>query len=262
LLGRSYLKQDKYDSAIVVASSAVAQDSTSFPNYLNLGIAYFDSGRAEIAIEKLEKAVALSSRSDEARYYLGESYADQTQLDKAIEQHEISVRLRGPFSRRSLKALVKYYYKTGERNNCIRTAVQYLALKPDDAFVHYYYARARSDSGQFDEAEQEFGQALRWSNKDFIMMTCFYRALNYYHQKDYPNAIAYYKKVISIDPEFSFVYYNLAITYDDFYKEKKTAIRYYEKFIAMEDGNSENQLIVEAAKNRLAALREQRFFRN
>lgn len=261
LLGRSYLKKDVYDSAIVVSASAIELDSTSFPNYLNLGIAYFDSGKSDIAMGILESAVALSPRSDEARYYLAEAYAKQKQLDQAIEQHKICTSLNGPFAQRSLKNLVNYYYRTENRSDCIRTAIKYLALKPDDAYVHHFYARALSDSMQFQKAEDEFKQAILWSNEDFIKMTYFYRALNFYHKKDYPNAIVYYKKVIAIDPEFSFGYYNLAITYDDFYLEKKTAIRYYEKFIAMEQGNKENPLIVEAAKNRLAALKEKVFFK-
>jgi len=260
LLGRSYLKKDVYDSAIVVAERAIQLDSTSFPNYLNLGIAYFDSGKSDIGLGILERTVELSPRSDEARYYLGEAYYKQKQLDQAIEQHEICARLNGPFARRSLKNLVNYYYKAEKRNDCIRTAIKYLALKPDDAFVHHFYARALSDSMQFHEAETEFDQAILWSNEDFIKMTYFYRALNFYHQQDYPNAIAHYKKVIAIDPEFSFTYYNLAITYDDFYKDKKTAIRYYEKFIAMEEGSNENHLIVEATKNRLTILKEKQFF--
>ena len=260
LLGRSYLKQDIYDSAIVTAKSAIKLDSTSFPNYLNLGIAYYDSGKTDIAIGMLEKAVELSPRSDEARYYLGEAYAKEKQLDQAIEQHEVCTQLNGSYTRWSLKNLVTYYYKAGNQDSCISTAVKYLALKPDDAYVHFYYARALSDSMQFDEASEEFSKAILNSNQDFIKMTYFYRALNCYHNKDYPDAIAYYKKVIAIDPEFSFAYYNLAITYDDFYQEKKTAMRYYEKFIAMEEGSNENHLIVEAAKNRLGQLRENSFF--
>ena len=261
LLGRSFLKKDVYDSAIFVAERAIQLDSTSFPNYLNLGIAFFDSGKSNIALEILEKAVTLSPKSDEARYYLGESYAKQNQLDQAIEQHEMCVRLNGPFSQRSMKNLVNYYHKTGNREDCILAAIKYLALKPDDAYVHHFYARALSDSMQFQEAEDEFELALLWSNEDFIKMTHFYRALNCYHQKDYSDAITYYKKVIAMDPEFSFAYYNLAITYDDFYQEKKTAIRYYEKFIVMEERKNENHLIVEAAKHRLAILKEKRFFK-
>jgi len=260
LLGRSYLKKDVYDSAIVVATRAIEMDSTSFPNYLNLGIAYFDSGKSDIAMKILERAVELSPRSDEARYYLAEAYAKQKQLDQAIEQHEICTRLNGPFAQRSLKNLVNYYYKAENRNDCIRTAIKHLTLKPDDSYVHHFYARALSDSMQFREAEDKFKKAILWSNEDFIKMTYFYRALNFYHNKDYPNAIVYYKKVITIDPEFSFAYYNLAITYDDFYQEKKTAITYYEKFITMEEGSNENHFLVEVAKNRLVKLKEKRFF--
>lgn len=261
LLGRSYLKKDVYDSAIIVAERAIQLDSTSFPNYLNLGIAYFDSGKSEFALGILEKAVKLSPRSNEARYYLAEAYAKQKQPDQSIEQHEICTQLDGPFAQRSLKNLVSYYYKAENRSDCISSAIKYLALKPDDAYVHHFYARALSDSMQFQQAEEEFDQAILWSNEDFIKMTYFNRALNFYHKKDYSNAIAYYKKVIAIDAKFSLAYYNLAITYDDFYKDKKTAIRFYEKFIAMEQGSNENHLIIEAAQSRLRILKEKQFFK-
>ncbi len=261
LLGRSYLKKDVYNSAIVMANRAIQLDSTSFPNYLNLGIAYFDSGKSDIALGILKKAVELSPQSDEARYHLGEAYFKQKRLDQAIEQHEICARLNGKFAQRSLKSLVNYYYKAENRKDCILTAIKYLSLKPDDSYVHYFYARSLCDSQQFHEAEDEFKQAILWSNEDFIKMTYFYRAMNFYHKKDYSKAIAHYKKVIAIDPEFSFAFYNLAITYDDYYQEKKTAIAYYEKFIAMEKGRDENHFFIEAAKSRLTTLKQKRFFK-
>lgn len=126
--------------------------------------------------------------------------------------------------------------------------------------MHHFYARALSDERRFREAEDEFKQAILWSTEDFVKMTYFYRALNFYLQEDYPHAIVWYKKVLAIDPEFSFAYYNLAITYDDYYQEKNTAITYYKKFIAIAEKKQEDPLLIESAKRRLDELNERSFF--
>ena len=98
------------------------------------------------------------------------------------------------------------------------------------------------------------------SNLPFINSTTFFRGLNHYYQKDYPNAIKTYKTALTLDPHFPYALYNLAIVYDDYYEDKMPAIRTYEKFIELTKDKKSYQEMVDAANKRLAELKEQAFF--
>ncbi len=256
------MKTAKYDSAILISSKAVALDSSNFPNLLNLGIGYFNIKQFKKAVGILEKAVQLSPESDELRYYLGQTYANIDQRADAINQLEKCANLHGIFKLKALKFLTAYYYQLGLTKECIRTAQKYLTIETDKYLptVYYYLARALSDERKFNEADSAFQKASKYSDSAFIRSIYFYRGLNFYLQKKYVQAIMFYKKVIAMDPYYRFAYYNLAITYDDYYQDKRTAITYYKKFLTFSSKNKNDDLLVRAAKKRIVDLKKQIFF--
>ena len=262
LLGRSYIKKAEYDSTISVASKAVTLDSTSLPNILNLGIAFYNKKKYDDAAETLEKAVELSTKSDEARYYLGQTYISTDQRSNAVNQLERCASLNGSYKIKALKSLVVYYYQIGLHLECMRTAERYFSLKTDEylSLVHYFLARVLSDEQRFLEADLEFEESLKLSNVPFINSTYLFKGLNFYYQKKFPQAIKLYKKALTIDPNFSFALYNLAIAYDEYYEDKQPAISSYEKFLTQFENNEELAGMIQATRKRLSELKEKMFF--
>jgi len=261
LMGRAYLRTEKYDSALTIASKALELDSTHVPNLLNLGIASFEKGKLDTAANSLEKAKQLSPKSDEAKYYLAKTYARSNRLPDAIGLLEECHKLTGKYRLKALKSLVQFYHKIDSLEASISTAKKYLKEKPEEPLVHHFYARALSDKNEFNKANEEFIKAIQFSNQDFISMTYFYRGLNYYYQEKYDKAIKWYKKVITIDPGFSFAYYNLAVAYDMYYEDKSSAIRYYKKFLELAEGGNADSVTIIAAQMRLKELKEKAFFK-
>ena len=261
LLGRSYLRQERYDSTLAVAPKAIVLDSTHVPNLLNFGIACFEKNKLDSAANVLEKASELSQKSDEAKYYLAKTYAKTKRLPEAIELLETCKRLNGRYRLKAKKLLVQYYHVATNLKACIRSANDYLNEKPDEGFVHHFYGRALSDSNLFDFADEEFKKAILFSNEDFIKMTYFYRGYNYNSQKNYSQAIKWYKKVISVDPAFSSAYYNLAVAYDMYYEDKSTAIRYYKKFLELAEDDPDKKLLLDYTLGRLSELKVKEFFK-
>ncbi len=261
LLGRSYLRQERYDSTLVVAPKAIALDSTHVPNLLNFGIACFEKNKLDSSAKVLEKASELSPKSDEAKYYLAKTYVKTRRLPEAIELMEICKNLNGRYRLKAKRLLVQYYHVATNLKECIRSAKEYLKEKPGEGFVHHFYGRALSDSGLFNQADEEFKKAILFSNEDFIKMTYFYCGLNYYSRKNYSRAIKWYKKVISVDANFSSAYYNLAVAYDMYYEDKSTAIRYYKKYLELAENEKDQELLIAYARGRLSELKEREFFR-
>ncbi|MBC8180983.1 tetratricopeptide repeat protein [candidate division KSB1 bacterium] len=261
LLGRSYLRQERYDSTLAFAPIAIALDSTHVPNLLNFGIACFEKNKLDSAANVLEKASELSPKSDEAKYYLAKTYAKTKRLPGAIELLETCKRLNGRYRLKAKKLLVQYYHVATNLKDCFRAAKDYLKEKPDEGFIHHFYGRALSDSSLYNFADEEFNKAILFSNEDFLKMTYFYRGLNFYSQKNYSQAIKWYKKVISVDTNFSSAYYNLAVAYDMYYEDKSTAIRYYKKFLELAENEKDQELLIAYARGRLSELKVKEFFR-
>jgi tetratricopeptide (TPR) repeat protein len=261
LLGRSYLRQERYDSTLAFAPKAITLDSTHVPNLLNFGIACFEKNKLDSAAKVLEKASELSPKSDEAKYYLAKTYSKIQRLPEAIELMESCVSLKGRYRLKAQKLLVQYYHLINNLKDCFRTAKAHLKEKPEEGFVHHFYGRALSDSNLFSQADEALKKAIRFSNEDFIKMTYFYRGYNYNSQKNYSQAIKWYKKVITVDPAFSSAYYNLAVAYDMYYEEKSTAISYYKKFLEMVEDDPDQKLLVDYTLGRLSELKVKEFFK-
>lgn len=260
LLGRSYIRQELYDSTLSVASKAIYQDSTHVPNLLNFGIACFEKNKLDSSANILEKTLQFSPKSDEAKYYLAKTYAKTKRLPEAIEQLEDCYKLNGRYRLKAMKSLVQFYHKADSLAGCVRLSELYLHEKPEEPFVHHYFGRALSDLQRYDQAKEELNKAILFSNQEFLLMTYFYQGLNYYYQMDYPNAIKWYKKVLSIDVNFGYAYYNLAVAYDMYYEDKSTAIHYYQKVLDVAEKVDLDPASVIAAQTRLKELRERAFF--
>lgn len=262
LLGRSAIKMKNFDTALKICETTMAIDSSYFPNLLNQGIAMYYIEAYADAIEALERAVALRANSDEARYYLGQSYFNEERLGEAYRQFERCITLRGPYRLKAMKSATMTAYQMELYKECIRLAHQYLASRDDDylMIVTYYLARALSEEGRFEEANRAFEDAMERLNMPFIVSTIFYRALNFYLQKEYARAIKLYKKILAFDPNYAYGIYNLAVAYDEYYEDKRPAVAYYEKFISVAGNSAIYAHMVETALNRKKQLKERLFF--
>ncbi|MCD6116148.1 tetratricopeptide repeat protein [bacterium] len=263
LLGRSFLKSDKNDSAIVFCSKAVQLDSTYYPGLLNLGIAFFNSRLYKNAVKSLNKAVIISPESHEARYYLGYAYIKLDQRADALTQLEFCANSNSRFKQKALIALIEFYRKIGLNKECIRTAKKYLELNTKNYLttVYFHLGCALSEEQNFSEADSAFQKSLACSNLPLIKGIYFYRGLNSHKQQEYIKAINYYKKAVTLNPDDPYTYYNLAIVYDEFYKDKKPAIKYYQKFLDYCKNKDDNSVLVQAAINRIKSLKQKLYFK-
>lgn len=262
LLGRSYIKMESPDSAIVVSRQALKRDSTDFPNLLNLGIALFQEARLNKAAAVLREAIRISPNSDEAHYYLGETYTALDERADAIRELERCIRLEGPYRLKALRSLIVCHYRYEQLEACIRTAESFLQMPVNEysGLAHYYLGRAFSDDGSYPEADYEFEEAVKLTNLGLLLSTNFYRALNCELMGDFKEAIRLYKKTITIEPRFSFAYYNLALIYNEYYADKDPAIAYFEKYIELAEKDPDQAAFVVSSKEKLKQIKERRFF--
>ncbi|MGA9145671.1 MAG: tetratricopeptide repeat protein, partial [Candidatus Acidiferrales bacterium] len=86
-----------------------------------------------------------------------------------------------------------------------------LALKPDLARAHYFYARVLRNEGQYDEAAQHLREVIKQYPRDRVVHDDLGHIL--FLQRRYPDAIAEFQSTLAIDPEDLEANYNLMLCY-------------------------------------------------
>jgi len=87
-----------------------------------------------------------------------------------------------------------------------------LALKPDLARAHFFYAKALRADGEYDPAIQHLRQVLTQYPRDRVARNDLGRTL--FLQRKYAEAVREFEAVLAIDPEDLQAHYNLMLCYN------------------------------------------------
>jgi len=87
-----------------------------------------------------------------------------------------------------------------------------------------------------------------------------FQGLNAYHDNEFTKAINLYRKIITIDPAYKDAYYNMALVYDKYYRDKRFALDWYNRFLSMAD-STEDQVLIDMAEKRIENIKEAEFFK-
>lgn len=160
----AFLREKKYDEAIVSLNKSIALDNTVYLPYYYLGVIYFEQGKFQEAVEPLTKAAALNPAYANAYRLLASVYeklGDKTQaekytklaqekggktapdaynegvaafnagdMDKAIRAFDEALKLDEKFSPAYYQLGLSYVNK-GENEKAVAAFKKYLELKPD-----------------------------------------------------------------------------------------------------------------------------------
>jgi len=181
---------------------------------------------------------------------------------EAMKYYQQCAQLVKSYQIKSLMRMVKLLFDHKAYPVCISFAELLIEKKVEDTNLYFYYAAALSEIKKYTEADSMFNRAVELSNLPLIKVIYLYQGLNAYHQKEYRRSIRIYKRLLAFDPDYGDAYFNLAIVYDDFYKDKRLAIQNYEKFLALARQEKGNAGYIESAEKRLARLKEEQFFQN
>lgn len=104
----------------------------------------------------------------------------------------------------------------------------------DTEHTHHYLGVAYHKLNDLDRSVEHFEKAIEKGISSKIDI--YYADLGSIaeEQKDYKAAIAHYEKAYSYDPKQEYLFH-IGHNYDLYYKDKKTALRYYEKYLESGD---------------------------
>src|SRR5207237_356155 len=93
-----------------------------------------------------------------------------------------------------------------------------LAVSPDLARAHYFYARVLRSDGNYDGAAAELQAVLKQYPRDSVVLNDFGRVL--FLQRKFADAVKVLNSVLAIDPEDLQAHYNLMLCYNGLGDEK------------------------------------------
>ena len=234
-LARLYIKTKDYHLAADIALLGLRTDSTFTPLLETLGFARYREKDYRKAAPVFERCLALGDSSVFVLKHLGYIYLAHEQFDEAVEMLSAAWR----------------------QNNTL----------PE---IAYYLGLAYENSERYDTAAYWLEKALVLYHPPAQLMAAIYRELanNYYLSEKWVKAFENYNEALKLDPKNPDVLFRMAEICDYHTNEKKKAIYYYRRVMALSDINpatwdAEKTTTIPlavAAYNRIKTLKEEMHF--
>ncbi len=264
-LAKLYTKEYRKNDAISLLESLIKSDSLNPGYYYELGkiyknkgaLGFMKSGNYFLETYRLD-TTHLKSIYELTKFYKQLRFKDSTSLfiDKGLEINSKSIN----FNQLKVKDLIskkryvdalfflekleelnfkflftyKYYGMTYMKLKDYDMAEKYfkIALKMDwkDAQVLYYLGLINKEKGDLKSAEMNFIMSMM-NLKPEIDKQLFELGLIALDRKDLKKACKYFKESYENNSRNHYALFQLALASDDFYKDKKIALKYYKWYV-------------------------------
>ena len=213
------------------------EGSRGSTNYI-LGLNYLISNQTDLAILELGKAAKLDSETVEVFITLGNLFREKGHVERAIQIHK-GVLHRSHLSdverNQALLCLGIDFKKAGIIDRAIGIFEELIQRDPDSINGYLNLAELYEELKDWEKAYAAHEKVLQMGYSTNRMALGFIQnelGLIFLGEKDYPDAIKRFQKVISTDPTIYPAYINLGDAYLES-GEVPLAINYWEKLIAI-----------------------------
>jgi tetratricopeptide (TPR) repeat protein len=246
-LGRYYLENKNYETALASADNILKRNSRSHYGHLLKGRVKLLTNINKEAILELKTAVEADSNSEDAHFFLGYAYVRENNSANAQTEFETVLKInpQNAYAQDAV-TLLKGKSKTTTSEN-------------KEAMAHFNKAEDFFSAGKHVEAIEEYKLAIKADpkfTKAHIYMGDSYLALG---QRD--EAIQWYQKAIELDPKDRQAYRFLGGVYEKMFDETKDvkyidlAISYYQNAVKADPSYQSAQKDLEQAKQKKLNLK-------
>ena len=252
LAARNHYACGNYQEALNLFLN-VAHKSMDSDIYVDIGSCYYMMNRQKEALEYWNKAISINPKSARAYTNLGNLYYKSNQTEMAISFWLVALILKPEDSQTSLNLAIAFE-KKDMRFESIRYFEKYLKYEENKSSSEYVRIKNKMQNC-FHVASQylTMGVELQSQNENEKAAACYFKSLaNYpnlsktnlnlgsifFSDKNLELAIKYWKASMHIDPSYSKIYSNLAISYD-LKKEFDYAYCYYYMYMNYVIGDKE-----------------------
>jgi tetratricopeptide (TPR) repeat protein len=229
-LGVAYMREKRWDDALVELRTAQSLSPHEPGIPLNIGLAHYRKNDFAAAIEPFSASLRLAPQSLQARYLLGLCYFFTNQYQLAADT------LTPLWEKESTNPNYLYVLTiaAGKSSNVAlekQAADQMLAIGQNAPEFHLYIGKAWLTKGNTQKAVEEFNAAA--TARPNLPLVHYFLGRAYLEQHAYPQAEAELLKDIAIEPSFPYNYEDLGLLYTQLNQTNK-AERAYRKAIDLD----------------------------
>ena len=290
-LGKLYDKTKKAEKSKRIFEDLSAENPSNPEYFYYLGNAFNDLDSISKSITWYKKAIAIDSthlRSiyEVAKYYVAEQERDSVvkYADKGLSFYEndvsiINLKALALYNNDEFKAAIPLfekmvalgettkfyiferlgnaYFTTNQYKKAIDNYNKSLEIDEANARVLFSIGKVFWEDKQLDSAKVYIKKAI---DAQLVLLDKEYQALGRIasEQRDYKTAIAYYKLAHEEDPSNVIYYYQICFLADQYYKDPKVKLSYYEQLVANYGGKRD--YFTDFAKRRISELKEEIHF--
>lgn len=211
--GVQYMLSNDHDHAIEEFTKSVQVDSETIETYVALGNLYRSKGDIDRAI-RIRQSIILRPNIDEqirlrALFDLGVDYRKGGFVNRALKTF-LKVAQRDPSNVETLKEIERVYEELGDWENAYGTRQKIARLVKDDyshILAHYLVEMGKvyQEKGESAKAKSSFNKAIA-THKDCVDAYLHLGDL-YFGKQEYKKAISIWKKIVEVNPQFTFLAY-------------------------------------------------------
>lgn len=209
-IARAYNAMGNYDKAIAQYQIVLEEDSQQQLAHFELGKLLLKSKTYDEARKRFQFLVSVAGDNPEYHYYLGEAYRQLDQSSGSLVSYKKAIE-KDSTHLRSLFQLGKYFTIKGEKNQALQYIDQGLEFYKNDVALINLKALVYYNDGRFSEAIPWLEKVLELGEKkEFVYEKL---AHSYYKEWEFEKAKAAYGELLKFNDTNSDYYYALAETY-------------------------------------------------
>lgn len=234
---------------------AVAIDQSYIKAIEEIAKFYLQRKELETTIEYCDQGLAVYDGNTVLLGYKGQAHFIAGEDSLAIVSYE-KLKDMGIGNETIFGKLAYSYYNLRNYEEAINNCLLLLEIRPESSEYHYLLGLNYYETNEFDKAAHSFETAVELkkvsSSNEYLRLVDIYK-----QQKDYKNAIKYYKLLVSEVPDYILGFYQIAYLGDQYYKDPELKIYHYKYFLSKASTKSDEYLekYKEYAQQRVIELR-------
>ena len=289
-LAKIYSAELRYSKSINIYNKLLKIDSSNSLYHKKIGIIHLKNKHINKSIASFQIAHNLDPKdiftiSELSNLYLKLELVEQSEnfLNKGLKLDESNVKLltiqsKVAYKKRNYeivlstinkmiainkdtsiymkKLLAISNFHLGNYNESISTLENLSSIVQEES-IFYYLGLAYREMEELDKSSFYFNKAIEAGITDNVSVYYTNLAITQEQNLQYKESIQSYQTAYKTSKK-KILLYHLARNYDKYYKSKKTALLYYEKYLATNDSNNMN--CMNYTKSRISELKEDIYF--